>query len=76
MIQTDRKFYSIKKTCQRRIYKCTALALIFGPISQSAALKDMGMRKVLSFKFIVKCFKKLKLKSLSHIRLERIWNNK
>jgi hypothetical protein len=58
MIQTDKKFYSTKNKCQNKICKCTASALIFGLTSQLDVLKDMEIKKVDSFKFIVKYFKK------------------
>jgi len=33
MILTDKKFYSIKTKCPKRIYKCIALGSTFGTIS-------------------------------------------
>lgn len=58
MILIEKKFYSIKMKCQRKIYKCIASALIFGLILQSTALKDILINKVAFFKSTDKFFKK------------------
>lgn len=76
MITTEKKFYSIKIKCQKKIFNNIALDLIFGNSLVPNVTKDLMMMKEHSLLFIDKYFKISKPNKLKHTNHDKIYNNK
>lgn len=61
-ITTDRKYYSTKKKCLKKTWKCIVLDSIFGLILLRLVLKGLVMRKEGSIKFIEMSLRKLRFR--------------
>lgn len=61
-ITTDRKYYSTKKKCLKKMWKCIVLDSIFGLILLRLVLKGLVMKKEGSIKFIEMSLRKLRFR--------------
>ena len=59
----EKRFYSIRMKCQRRIWNSIVLGSIFGSILQRNVIKDLEIKKEDSIMCIEMCSKRLRLRS-------------
>ena len=71
MTTIEKRSFSIKTKCPRKILNSIVLVLIFGNFSQSGALKDLTMIRLAFLLFIEMFSKKLKLNNSKPLNQEK-----